>query len=287
MSPDLQEVKVLGLKIQRDPLLMEDNLHMIPRKIHYCWFSGEPFPPLIKNCLQSWKDHLGGYELVLWDVDKVTKYGFSCPYFEHAKNQRLWAFMTDYVRFKALYEEGGIYLDMDVFVLRSFDDLFGYRSFWAKDINGLVEPVVIGAKKEDPLIGRIIDLFECIEEGQMKDFQFIALPQYVKHIFSSINANTGVDETSRVEGHVFFSSEYFCSLPNELADKRDMRDFITDRSYAVHLWDGNWFDEFRFLWMGRTKSGWRKIWKKILRNPIQPIQFYKDVFYHVKRSIFN
>lgn len=29
---------------------------MIPKKIHYCWFGGNPIPEKDKKCIESWKD---------------------------------------------------------------------------------------------------------------------------------------------------------------------------------------------------------------------------------------
>ena len=41
------------------------------------------------------------------------------------------AFVTDYVRLYALYHEGGIYMDTDVLVKKSFDSLLQYGCFTA------------------------------------------------------------------------------------------------------------------------------------------------------------
>ena len=40
---------------------------MIPKTIHYCWFSGAPYPDLVKRCLRSWKRMMPDYKLRLWD----------------------------------------------------------------------------------------------------------------------------------------------------------------------------------------------------------------------------
>ena len=41
---------------------------MIPKIIHYCWFSGEPFPTSIEKCMKSWKIYLSDYEWRCWDA---------------------------------------------------------------------------------------------------------------------------------------------------------------------------------------------------------------------------
>ena len=34
---------------------------MIPKIIHLCWLSGDPFPKEIQKCIDSWKEHLPDY----------------------------------------------------------------------------------------------------------------------------------------------------------------------------------------------------------------------------------
>ena len=89
---------------------------MIPKKIHYCWFSGEDFPEEIRKCMESWARMLPDYELVLWDAEKA--YSTGIPWVRDALEQRRWAFASDAVRLYALYSQGGIYLDTDVDALK-------------------------------------------------------------------------------------------------------------------------------------------------------------------------
>ena len=85
---------------------------MIPKTIHYCWFSGEPYPDLVRRCLRSWQRVMPDYRLRLWDA---TSFDFdSVPYVREAMAARRWGVASDYIRLHALYTEGGIYLDSDV-----------------------------------------------------------------------------------------------------------------------------------------------------------------------------
>ena len=100
---------------------------MIPKKIHLCWLSGEKFPPFIEYCISTWKKVLPDYEIILWDTARFDI--DSVPWVREAYESRKYAFAADYIRYYALYTEGGIYLDSDVEVLKSFDNLLSYRSF--------------------------------------------------------------------------------------------------------------------------------------------------------------
>lgn len=42
---------------------------MIPKIIHLCWFSNDPFPVEIKICLDSWKRVLPDYEVRRWTYE--------------------------------------------------------------------------------------------------------------------------------------------------------------------------------------------------------------------------
>ena len=94
---------------------------MIPKKLHYCWFSGEPFPESILRCIDSWHKFLPDFEWVKWDYDKAK--ALDIPWVNKALAQKNWAFAADAVRLYALYTKGGLYLDTDVEVLRSFEPM--------------------------------------------------------------------------------------------------------------------------------------------------------------------
>ena len=37
---------------------------MIPKKIHYCWFGGNPLPESAKRYIKTWKKHCPDYEII-------------------------------------------------------------------------------------------------------------------------------------------------------------------------------------------------------------------------------
>ena len=104
---------------------------MIPKVIHYTWFSGELFPEKVQKCLDSWKVHLSDYEFRLWDMDSVKS--IDSIFLKEALTERMWAYAADFVRLYALYHEGGIYLDTDVMVYKSFDSLLDKQAFIGKE----------------------------------------------------------------------------------------------------------------------------------------------------------
>ena len=99
---------------------------MIPKIIHFCWLSGEPYPARIRKCMETWRKAMPDYERKLWSLDNfdIT----SAPQFvRDAVAARKWAFAADYIRMYALHTEGGFYLDSDVVTLKRFDDFLNYK----------------------------------------------------------------------------------------------------------------------------------------------------------------
>lgn len=78
-------------------------------------------PELALNCIESWKKYLPDYELRLWNEETFDLDMF--PYTREAYDNRKFAFVTDVVRLWALEKFGGVYMDTDVEILRSYDAL--------------------------------------------------------------------------------------------------------------------------------------------------------------------
>ena len=100
---------------------------MIPKKIHYCWFGKNEMPLKMQKYVDNWKVLLPDYEIVRWDENNFDV--SSVDFTDEAYNHKMWAFVSDYVRLKVLYEQGGIYLDTDVELLKNFDHLLDNDAF--------------------------------------------------------------------------------------------------------------------------------------------------------------
>ena len=100
---------------------------MIPKFIHLCWFSNEPFPIEIEICQESWKRLLPDYKIRHWTYADAK--AINCKYIDEALAAKKWAFASDVVRFYALYTEGGIYMDSDMLVKRRFEQFIPEHGF--------------------------------------------------------------------------------------------------------------------------------------------------------------
>lgn len=101
---------------------------MLPKKIHYCWFGRTPKPKLAKKCIASWKKFCSDYEIIEWNEDNfdVNLNGYTKMCYE----QKKYAFLSDYVRLLVVNENGGIYFDTDVEVIKPVDALLENDAFF-------------------------------------------------------------------------------------------------------------------------------------------------------------
>lgn len=138
----------------------EENARVLPKVIHYVWVGGKPLSPLGEKCLASWRKYLPDYEIKRWDE---TNSPITHPYVQKMYQAKKWAFVADYIRFYVLAREGGIYLDTDTEVLKSFDDLLHYPAFFGQTKDGVTAAGVIGAVPNHPAILAMLSEYDKAE----------------------------------------------------------------------------------------------------------------------------
>lgn len=115
---------------------------MIPKTIHLCWFSNDTYPVEIRVCLDTWRRLLPDYRIRLWDYAAAKAIG--CRFIDEALEERKWAFAADVVRFYAVWKEGGVYMDSDIFLFRRFDELLTDEGFVTFNERCFPEQTVFG-----------------------------------------------------------------------------------------------------------------------------------------------
>lgn len=151
-------------------------MNRIPKIIHYCWLSDDPMPQTILDCLDSWKKAMPDYEYMHWNMKRFDIN--SVPFVKDTCAAKKWATATDYIRLYALYNHGGIYMDLDVMVHKSFDPFlhhsaFSSVEFWPEQFydslkvggtSGLgIEAAVLGAIPQHPWIKACLDIYDHIK----------------------------------------------------------------------------------------------------------------------------
>ncbi len=138
---------------------------MIPKKIHYCWFGHGELNKKARMCIASWKKYCPDYELIEWNEDNYDVY--QNAYTSYLYNEKKYAFLSDYVRLQKIYEEGGIYFDVDVEAVRSFDDLLNEKAFFGFETDEYVASGLgFGAEKGNDVIYRMLKEYDLYLDGK-------------------------------------------------------------------------------------------------------------------------
>ncbi|WEV40271.1 glycosyltransferase [Lactobacillus sp. ESL0681] len=142
---------------------------MIPKIIHYVWVGGNPKPKNIQRCMRTWQKHLPDYQIIEWNETNFDIH--ENKYVEQAYQAKKWAFVSDYIRAKAVYEMGGIYLDTDVLVLDNLHSLLANQAFVGFENSDNPFTAVFGAQKGHPLLKDMLDYYDDRDFTFDKDHQ--------------------------------------------------------------------------------------------------------------------
>lgn len=224
---------------------------MIPKKIHYCWFSKDPYPQLVQDCIASWKEHMPEWELVLWDYDKIKD--IDSIWLKECLAAKKWAFAADYIRLWAVYHNGGVYLDSDVMIYQSLNRFLNDRFFIGREcvkyhtfddgIQVFFTSHCFGAEAGHPFLFLNLEYYQhrhfkaCLSDRVPVCLQYDML--MMPYIQSRLAESLGYDpmeyaseRQSLPDGMEIYPPYYFCWL-DEYAGH------ISER-YAKHLGQGSW-----------------------------------------------
>ena len=238
---------------------------MIPKIIHYCWFGRKPLPELALKCIASWKKFLPDYEIKEWneenfDVNQI-------PYTAEAYKCKKYAFVSDYARFKIIYEHGGIYFDTDVEVIKPLDEIIAKGFFFGMEANdgdllcapglgfacnaglGFACNAGLGLCKE------MIDQYE--HENFILSNGLLNLETVVTR-FSNILQKHGFkynNDITEFENMFFYPPEFFCPINYHTGEKN-----TTQNTYTIHHYAASWVNKYDNM------SWFAKLWN-ILHLP--------------------
>lgn len=130
----------------------------IEKKIHCFWFSDNKKPKEYQQCIDSWKRVCPDYEIIEWNA---KNYDYEKNIFmKQAFESKKWAFVSDFARLDVIYHYGGIYLDMDVELLNSFEPFLKFNSFFNFCTQNDIDlGSGFGSIKGNPFIGTLLDLY--------------------------------------------------------------------------------------------------------------------------------
>lgn len=217
---------------------------MIPKKIHYCWFGRNPLPESAQKCIASWRKYLPDYEIVEWNEDNFDVN--SIPYTMQAYQAKKYAFVSDYARFKILYEHGGLYFDTDVEVIRPMDDIIARGPFMGFEINpcpqrpcGAVAPgLCLGAIAEMTLYKSILDYYRTLDfinaDGSHNTTDAVVNITTRELIKVGLEDKAGIQKVADI---TIYPAEYFNPF-----DDATGRLNKTNNTYTIHWYSKTWLN---------------------------------------------
>lgn len=206
----------------------------IPKILHYCWFGGKPKPPLAEKCIRSWRKFCPDFEIREWnesnfDLEQVP------AYVQQAYEAGRWAFVTDYVRLRALTEVGGVYLDTDVEIVRPLDPFLKHEAFAGFEHLERVQTGVLACRKGFPLFQEFLAYYDTAvfrrPDGSMDTTTNV-------EILTGICRKKGLvfnDAFQVVDGLAVYPREVFCPVDYDTMKLKKTRKTVT-----IHWFSGSW-----------------------------------------------
>ena len=218
------------------PILEMPQNPVIPKKIHYCWFGGNPLPEEYQRYIESWKKYCPDYEIIRWDESNYDVH--KNTYISQAYEQKKWAFVSDYARVDILYQEGGIYFDTDVEVVAPFDKFLVWDLFCGFESKEYVAwGLGYGAVKGHPILKNVLEVYENMpfiqEDGS---FNMTACPIIQSKILEEYGFEMNGQFQTR-DNVALYPKDFFSPLEGMKCYGN-----ITANTHSIHHYSASWYD---------------------------------------------
>lgn len=231
---------------------------MIPKVIHYIWLGGNPLPKKIVACMKTWKKYCPDYEIKRWDESNLNL--DMCKYARQAYDAKKYAFSSDFFRFYILKEFGGIYLDVDVELLKPLDELLDQKCFMGIECCGKnlsVSPgLIVGSEKGGKVVTDIYNNYlkdNFLHEDGTINYETVCVKttNYLKDNYNFEVKN----ELQLLKDITLYPSEYFCPINCETMED----EFLTKNTYSRHIYLSSWVNKPKQSFIIKIKCLVKKI----------------------------
>ena len=227
---------------------------MIPRILHYVWVGPKPLSNQAEGLIEGWRKIMPDYEIMCWNNDTID---FSSKYLQAAFGVGAWNRVSDYQRMCALVKYGGIYLDTDIEVRKSFDPLLSNSCFLGFQRNDfpreLVNGAILGAEVGHWFIRELKDYFDNKLHGAM-DIGAFSGPGLITNVLQEKGLRGYADEPLNIKDITIYPLRYF--YPYHWEENFSER-CITPDTFSIHLWEDTW---------GKQVLPKSQVWKKISKR---------------------
>jgi len=243
---------------------------MIPKIIHYCWFGGNPFPPGVEKCIESWKRYCPDYEIIEWNESNfdINYNAFT----EEAYKAKKWAFVSDVARLWILVNHGGIYMDTDCEVVQNIDKFLSLDAVSGFELPDRAPTGMMGCIKGHELFKELLAEYET-RHFLMPDGTYDMTSNVVTINRTLMKHGLVPNNTLQtVANFTVYPTEYFCP-----------KDWVTDRlsmtvnTHVIHHFTETWLEEgdFQKIKVDRYKFFCKVFGKKLGRKIYRAWYAYK------------
>lgn len=211
---------------------------MIPKKIHYCWFGGNPLPKDVQKYIDTWKKFCPDYEIKEWNEQNFDIH--RNRYVEEAYQLKKWAFVSDVARINALYTEGGIYMDTDVEVVRNLDPLLNKRGFLGFEGTQWIATNLVGFEAGHEILRKFLEAYDhrsFIKSDGTLD-QTTNVEELTKLLVDNYHLILNGEEQILADGIVVYPTDYF-SPYDYIQGKLNK----TSNTYTIHWFSQSWIGQ--------------------------------------------
>ncbi|MDO5150103.1 MAG: glycosyltransferase [Oscillospiraceae bacterium] len=235
-------------------LYNESSSPLIPKVIHYMWLGRNKIPDTLQFCIDSWKKFCPDYQIIQWNEDNydINKN----LYMKQAYENKAYGFVPDYARLDILYEYGGIYLDTDVELKKSLDDMLNQSAFCCVEKWQTINfGGGSGAVKGSQAVGKLLEARKPLTfvnpDGTLNRttcgyYDTLTLMKYGYQLNNS---------TQKVLDMTVLPYEYFHPY-----DYMSGRTELTDHTYGIHHFNGGWLDIHMKAANQKTSEEFEKIY---------------------------
>lgn len=230
---------------------------MIPKVINYCWFGNGKKNEIFYKCIASWKKFLPDYQIKEWNESNfdVNK----CEYTKEAYSIGKYAFVSDYARLKIIYENGGIYFDTDVEILKNMDYIIEKGAFIGCELeDSIATGLGFGAEPKNEMVKEMLDEYNgkhFIENGKINSTPcpIYNTQPFIKSGWNKIENNKVV----KVKDIWVYPPEFFSPFNYLTGEVK-----ITQNTYTYHYGDASWLPEYEKKLFDKKKILVKKYGKK-------------------------
>lgn len=227
----------------------QDEDFKIPKIIHSVWLGNGKKSSIAEKSMASWEKFCCDYKIMEWDESNFDIES-SCEYVKQAYKVKKWAFVSDYVRLKALYEYGGLYFDSDFEVLKNIDDFLNNSGFVCVESKYTISTAILAAEPKAQWVKDLLDNYENLNfinnDGSYNQLPNTKILQ--SYLQRKYNYQWSNKEQEMEADFIVYPSEYFSPLNCFTGVMKK-----TSNTYGIHHYDNTW------------KSPKEKIKKKIMQ----------------------